>query len=99
MTDKKAEVKAAIGRKLDEIAQKTGEMKSRVSDGDVDIGDDTRDLDRLLRELKALIGQSAFDKTAYQREYMRKKRADNPNYRPIIESIKSMPDWRKPPRE
>jgi hypothetical protein len=99
MTDKKAELKAAIGRKLDEIAQKTGEMKSRVSDGDGDIGDDTRDLDRLVRELKALIGQSAFDKTTYQREYMRKKRADNPNYRPIIESIKSMPDWRKPPRE
>ena len=37
------------------------------------------------------------DRTAYQREYMRKKRAENPDYRPIIEPIRDLPDWRKPP--
>lgn len=99
MTDKEAEVKKAIWQKLEEITAKTEAIKARCKAGDGDISGDTRELDRLVRELKAFIGQSAFDKTAYQREYMRKKRAEDPEYRPIIKGVKNLPDWRKPPLE
>lgn len=99
MTGREAEVKEAIWQKLEEITARTEAIKARVKAGESDISDDTRELDRLVRELKAFIGQSAFDKTAYQREYMRKKRAEDPEYRPIMQGVKSLPDWRKPPLE
>ncbi|WP_424358364.1 hypothetical protein [Methanocella sp. MCL-LM] len=99
MTGREAEVKEAIWQKLEEISARTETIKARVKAGDSDISGDTRELDRLVRELKAFIGQSAFDKTAYQREYMRKKRAEDPEYRPIMQGVKSLPDWRKPPLE
>ena len=97
MTKDKTEVKNAILQKLGEINDKVGTMKVRVLEEDADIGSETRELDSLVRELKALQGLSAFDKTAYQREYMRKKRAENPDYRPIMKTVKDLPDWRKSP--
>lgn len=95
MMDKDADRKAAL-KKLDGIIEQTKSLKARVSGGDADIGDDIRELERLVSELKAATGKPIFDRTAYQREYMRKKRADNPDYRPIIGPIKDLPDWRKP---
>lgn len=83
--------------KLDEISRKTESIKARVNNGDLDVGEDIKELNKLIRELKAAAGKPAFDRTAYQREYMRKKRAENPDYRPIIGPIKDLPDWRKPP--
>ncbi len=95
--EKKSELKITILNMLDEIDRQAESMKNKVSDGDIDIDDGIRELDRLVRDLKATAGQPAFDRTAYQREYMRKKRAENPDYRPIIEPIRDLPDWRKPP--
>jgi hypothetical protein len=97
MTDKKAELEAALREKLEEIGKLTESMKARVSNGDTDIGDDIRELDHLVHDLKATEGHPAFDRTTYQREYMRKKRAEDPGYRPIIGPIRDLPDWRKPP--
>jgi hypothetical protein len=97
MKEKNAETGIIILKLLDEIGRKSESIKARVSGGDTDIDDDIRELDHLFRDLKAAAGQPAFDRTAYQREYMRKKRAENPDYRPIIGPIKDMPDWRKPP--
>jgi SMC interacting uncharacterized protein involved in chromosome segregation len=94
-----SELKKALSKKLDEIGVKVETMKSRVKEDDPDIASDTRELDSLVRELKALQGLSAFDKTAYQREYMRKKRSENPDYRPIIKHVKDLPEWRKSPED
>jgi SMC interacting uncharacterized protein involved in chromosome segregation len=97
MKDMNAELKTALMEKLDEIGAKTESIKARVSNGEVDIGDDIRELDHMVRDLKAAAGKSTFDRTAYQREYMRKKRSENPGYRPIIGPVRDLPDWRKPP--
>lgn len=97
MTKEKKEIKNAIVQKLGEIGEKVETMKKSILETGADLGDETRELDSLVRELKALQGLSAFDKTAYQREYMRKKRAENPDYRPIMKSVKDLPDWRKSP--
>jgi SMC interacting uncharacterized protein involved in chromosome segregation len=97
MKDKKAEQKIAVIDKLDEIGEKAASIRARVSDGDTDVGEAVEELDRLVRDLKAAIGKKTFDRTAYQREYMRKKRAENPDYRPIIGTASELPDWRKPP--
>jgi SMC interacting uncharacterized protein involved in chromosome segregation len=97
MKDKKAELKITLMKKLDEISEKTESIKARVSEGEADIGEEVRELERLVRDLKASIGKPAFDRTAYQREYMRKKRSEDPEYRPIIGTASDLPDWRKPP--
>jgi hypothetical protein len=97
MKEKKAEIQTNLLKMIEEIGRQTESIKAKVSNGDVDIGDDIRALEHLVRDLKAAAGQPAFDRTAYQREYMRKKRAENPDYRPIIEPIRDLPDWRKPP--
>lgn len=99
MTEDKTEKKTAIVQKLEEISQKAEAMKARVLEGDADLVADARELDSLVRELKALQGMSSFDKTAYQREYMRKKRAEDPGYRPIIKHARDVPDWRKSPED
>ena len=97
MKDKKAELRNALLEKLDEIEAKAASIKSKVSGGEADIIEDVRELDRLVHDLKVSTGKPAFDRTAYQREYMRKKRAENPDYRPIIGTASDLPDWRKPP--
>lgn len=43
-----------------------------------------------MRGLKAQMGLSSFDKTAYQREYMLKKRTEDPDYRPIMRGVKDL---------
>lgn len=81
-------------QKLDEIAKKTKLIKTHVKEGE-DIENDVRELDALVRELKAQLGMSAFDKTAYQREYMRKKRSEDPDYRPILRGVRDIPNWKE----
>ncbi|OPY26101.1 MAG: hypothetical protein A4E28_02696 [Methanocella sp. PtaU1.Bin125] len=95
--NKKTQRQAELLKLLDEIGKLTESMKARVSNGDADIRDSVKELDHLIHDLKASAGLTAFDRTAYQREYMRKKRAEDPDYRPIIEPIRDLPDWRKPP--
>lgn len=97
MTEKPTDFSADLVRKLDEIAAIAGEMKAAALQGKSELVTDAKELDRKIRELKALLGMSAFDKTAYQRDYMRKKRAEDPDYRPIMEPVRDLPDWRKPP--
>lgn len=79
---------------LDVIGKKAKSMKAHVEEG-ADIQGEVRELDQLVRELKAQLGMSAFDKTSYQREYMRKKRAEDPDYRPILRGIKDLPNWKE----
>lgn len=79
---------------LDVIGKKAKAMKAHVEEG-ADIQGEVRELDQLVRELKAQLGMSAFDKTSYQREYMRKKRAEDPDYRPILRGIKDLPNWKE----
>lgn len=81
-------------KKLDEIGKKTKIIKTHVKEG-ADIECEVRELDQLVRELKAQLGMSAFDKTAYQREYMRKKRSEDPDYRPILRGVKDIPNWKE----
>lgn len=81
-------------QKLDEIGKKTKVIKAHVKES-ADIESDVRELDQLLRELKAQLGMSAFDKTAYQREYMRKKRSEDPDYRPILRGVRDIPNWKE----
>lgn len=95
--NKKSQRQAELLKVLDEIGKLTESMKARVANGDTDIRDDLKELDHMVHDLKALAGLPAFDRTAYQREYMRKKRAEDPDYRPIIEPIRDLPDWRRPP--
>jgi hypothetical protein len=82
-------------KKLDEISAQVETIKARALEEGADLRDELRELDRLVRELKALQGLSAFDKTAYQREYMRKRRALDPEYRPVMRKIKDLSDWRR----
>ena len=81
-------------QKLDEIGKKTKLIKARAKEG-ADIEVEVRELDGLVRELKAQLGMSAFDKTAYQREYMRKRRAEDPDYRPILRGVRDIPNWKE----
>ena len=92
---KKAIPQNALLEKLEEISRQVATIKTKALEGSTDLRDELRDLDKLVRELKALQGLSAFDKTAYQREYMRKKRALDPEYRPVMRNIKDMTDWRR----
>ncbi len=81
-------------QKLDEIGKKTKLIKAHVKEG-TDIEREVRELDHLVRDLKAQLGMSAGDKTAYQRESMRKKRAEDPDYRPILRGVRDIPNWKE----
>jgi hypothetical protein len=94
MTDENASLSETMRQNLARIGEKVNEMKARARTGETDLRGDVQELDRLVRELKAMHGLSAFDKTAYQREYMRKKRAEDPDYRPIMRGVRDVPDWR-----
>jgi hypothetical protein len=82
-----------LWQKLDENGRKIEAMKSRVEAKETVIGDDVRELEQLIRDLKVQIGQSAFDKNAYQREYMRRKRATHPEYGALVRAVREdVPD-------
>ena len=100
MADETTEPKNALLQKLEEIEKRVKSIKARVQIGEANVGDDivaeVRDLDQLVRDLKAQIGMSAFDKTAYQREYMRKKRATHPEYGALARTVhEDVPPWLK----
>jgi phage host-nuclease inhibitor protein Gam len=92
---KKITPENALLQKLDEISAQVETIKVKALEKGTDLRSELRELDRLVRELKALQGLSAFDKTAYQREYMRKRRALDPEYRPVMRNIKDLSDWRR----
>jgi len=92
---KKITPEKALLEKLDEISKQVETIKAKAAEEGADLRDELRELDRMVRELKALQGLSAFDKTAYQREYMRKRRALDPEYRPVMRNIKDLTDWRR----
>ncbi len=94
MSEKDAIAENDLTHKLKEIDKQVETMLTMARDGKHDLHDDAKELDRLVREFKAQLGMSSFDKTTYQREYMRRKRAEDPSYRPLMRGLKDLPDWR-----
>jgi hypothetical protein len=69
-------VKKKVDDKLDEIQEKITTMKGLRDENE--LGRETRSLGGLVLDLKKLQGLGGFDRTAYNRDYITKRQAEDP---------------------
>jgi len=78
IVESKTMVKKKTDDKLDEILEKITQMKGLKDDKE--LGRETRSLESMVLDLKKLQGTGGFDRAKYNKEFIQKKRAEDPGY-------------------